>query len=86
MEELSKEIPPFVMTRGASKATELLNENLYNKVFTADIIPNEEVRMIYKIYFQLLDRNEIIELSTVEEFWKACCHYFIIEGNGKTGN
>lgn len=72
------------MTRGSSKANELLNENLYNKIFKGDFIPNEEVILIYKIYFQLIARNDIT-IANIHEFWKSCCQYFISEGKGKTG-
>jgi hypothetical protein len=82
---LNKEIPPFVMTRGSSKAIELLNENIYNKIFQESQDSNDEVKMIYRIFFQLLNKNDISGIKNNNEFWSAAKKYFVTEGVGKTG-
>lgn len=82
---MNKEIPGFTLTRGAVKAVELLNENIYNKIFVEGNNPADEIKLIYRIYFQLLNNKEISGIQDNKEFWKECSSYFLREGNGKTG-
>jgi hypothetical protein len=74
------------MTRGSSKAVELLNEPLYNKLFNPHIQPLEEVKLIYRIYFGLLNKRDITSIKDSNEFWEVACSYITYEGKGKTGN
>lgn len=69
------------------KAVELLNENMYNKLFCdSNSVPTNDALLIYKIYFQLI-KYPIVKLSNNKEvFWKECCKYFMYESGGKTGN
>jgi hypothetical protein len=61
--ELNSEIKPIEFTRGALKALSLLNEPEYQKIFDDDTIPSSDLILVYKIYFQLINKdNEIVNL------------------------
>jgi hypothetical protein len=77
--------PAFVMSRGANRAIDLLNENIYNKIFTQAQAPTDDVKLIYRIFFFLVNRGDIASIEGQNEFWSACSSYIMKEGNGKTG-
>lgn len=84
-EELIKEVNAFALSRGALKAVDLLNENMYNKIFSDGVIPQDDIILTYRLFFQLLDKNEVVAIKDTNEFWKKTCDYFLTEGAGKTG-
>jgi len=62
-EELNQQIKPIEYTRGALKALSLLNEPEYQKIFDDDTIPSSDLILVYKIYFQLINKDtDIINL------------------------
>jgi len=83
--ELTKEIPSFTVARGTIKAVELLNEAMYNKLFSNPVVPNEDILMPYRIYFQLVNHS-YAAIKDDKEFWENCCRYFLTENNGRTGD
>ena len=82
--ELTKEIPAFVVARGTTRAVELLNETMYNKLFTNTTVPNEDILMPYRIYFQLITHSHAA-IQNDKEFWENCCSFLMTQNNGKTG-
>ncbi len=75
--DLNEKLPsPFILTRGATKAVELLNDSLYAKIFKEDTIPIDDIIMIYRLFFYLTNNSQVAELSESREFWSACCHQF----------
>ena len=75
------------LSKGAIKAIRLLNESILNKLFTEDEnLSDDNILLIYHIYFQLINHP----LSKVKldkmNFWKKCCYYFTHEENGKIGD
>jgi hypothetical protein len=83
---LNKEQAPFALTRGALKAVELLNESLYYKLFTEGPIPNDDIILTYRIFFQLLNMKDYVDIRDNTEFWKKACDYFVNESNSKLGS
>lgn len=77
--------PAFVMSRGANRAIDLLNENIYNKIFTQAQVPTDDVKLIYRIFFFLINKGSIAIIEDQNEFWSECSSYIMKEGNGKTG-
>lgn len=73
-------------SKGSFKAIDLLNENLYNKIFECNYIPSDDIIHVYRIYFTLINNNQIKDIKEKTRFWERTCRYFIKEGNGKTGN
>jgi len=83
-EELARELSPFALTKGAIKAVDLLNTQIYTKIFNTTSVPNEDILFAYKLYFRLLNNEEITKLKGIE-FWIKCCNFFIKEDE-KTGD
>ena len=83
IDELTNEnFNEFILTRGASKAIELLNDKLYFKLFKNENFPNIEIIIVYKIYFQLVNKEKnIIEEKDIEIFWKKVKEYFLNKNN-----
>ena len=76
------------LTKGALKAINLLNEEILNRIFIEEKSPNKEILIVYKIYFQLINQQDIIktfDISDINIFWNKCKLYFR-EYGGKTGN
>jgi hypothetical protein len=80
---MSKEQPPFAMTRGAQKAVELLNEGLYFKLFEGPVA-HEDIILPYRIFFQLLNMPQA-GIVNQNEFWTSTCSFFAKEKDGKLG-
>lgn len=85
MEDLTKETPEFIVSRGALKAVEMLNDATYKKTFLDKIITNEEVIFAYRLYFQLFDFQELLCIKKNQEFFNKACDYFIEKSNGRIG-
>ena len=88
IEEIPKKlsINDLVLTKGALKAINLLNEEILNRLFIEDKPPNNEILFVYKIYFQLIKHEEIIKNAFDDNiFWEKCKKYFR-EFGGKTGD
>jgi hypothetical protein len=84
--DLTERLPnPFVLTRGASKAVELLNDGLYAKIFKDDTIPIDDIIMIYRLFFYLTNNPHIAEIDGNRQFWSACCNHFNSIANGQIG-
>jgi hypothetical protein len=83
---IPQEYQPFVMSRGANRAIDLLNEGIYNKIFTQGSHPSDDVKVIYRIFFYLCNKKDIATIEDNVEFWNVCSSYLINEGNGKTGS
>ncbi len=84
--DLTEKLPaPFVLTRGASKAVELLNDGLYAKIFKEDSIPIDDIIMVYRLFFYLINNPQLAEVEGSREFWSACCNHFNNIPNGQIG-
>ena len=83
IDELNNEnFNEFLLTRGSLKAIELLNDKLYFKLFKNENFPNIEIIIVYRIYFQLVNKEKnIIEENDIEIFWKKVKEYFINKNN-----
>ena len=84
--DLTEKLPsPFVLTRGASKAVELLNDGLYAKIFKEDSLPIDDIIMVYRLFFYLTNNPQLAEVSGSSEFWSECCKHFNNIPNGQIG-
>jgi hypothetical protein len=63
LDEIPKKlsINDFNLSKGALKAIDLLNEEIINRLFFEKIVPNNEIFIVYKIFFQLIKNQEIIQ-------------------------
>ena len=77
----------IILSKGAKKAIELLNESQLNHLFKNDDIPVDEILLIYRIYFQMINHPFAkIAKTDIEKFWEKCKIYFTKEQNGRTGD
>ncbi|MCQ2817497.1 MAG: hypothetical protein MJ252_09560, partial [archaeon] len=60
----------------------MLNNEMYINFFKDKKIPVQEVIILYRIYFQILKKEEIISLKEDNEFWEKASNY-ILEGTEK---
>jgi hypothetical protein len=74
------------LSRGTNKAVDLLNENLYNKLFTDQTVPKSDILLVYQLYFQIIKHPIIKFMDDPLIFWKETCKYFLNEAQGRTGN
>ena len=86
-EELTKPFNEFQIPKGPYKAVELLNNDLYCKIFKKDIIEKneEEICIIYRALLILLGEFEIASIFNDKKFWKKCIEYLSENSNGKIG-
>ncbi|MCQ2818444.1 MAG: hypothetical protein MJ252_14345, partial [archaeon] len=77
-EELTKDIPEFVLGRGGIKAVELLKEDLYAKIFKEPSPKHPDVLVVYKILLMFINKpteKEILKISDDSQFWPKFCEY-----------
>ena len=86
-EEENKEYPEFQMTKGAIRAIELLNNEKYNQLFKKNILDPKlnEIIVIYRLLFRLLNQHEICQIEDDSEFWIKVCDFFNEKGIDKLG-
>jgi hypothetical protein len=86
-EEINKSITEFSLSKGTIKAIELLNNELYDKIFKKSILEDnlKEILIIYRILFYLLSENEIAEIKDENLFWNKMREYLLNKSEGKIG-
>ena len=78
-EELNIEVPPFNLGRGTIKALELLDQESYLKVFLKPPEENKlnEIVIVYKIFCQLLKKEDLLYINDNREFWEKFSKYVV---------
>ena len=86
-DELSKPFGSFQVSRGPSKAVELLNIELYSKIFKKNKIDkkDEEKLIIFRALFILFGEFDIANIYNIDKFWEKCIEYINRNSNGKIG-
>ena len=76
----------IMLSKSAFKAIDLLNQKAYYTKFHEQRTPNDEILLVYKVYFLLLNNNnKVIELISDKSFddkdvlWLKIREYFIWE-------
>ena len=77
----------FVLSKDGKKAINLLNEPELSCLFKTIETPFDEIILIYRIYFQMINHSfALIAKTDIDNFWEKCRHYFLNEQNGKAGD
>ena len=86
-DELSKNFVEYQIPRGAAKAVELLNNELYSKLFKKPILEKNanEICTVYRVLFTIFGEYEIADIYGDQLFWIKCTEYMIKNSNGKIG-
>ena len=80
-----KDIESLAFSRGTTKAIDLLNENLYNKLFNEVEAPQDDILLVYMLYFQIIKHPLIKMFDNKQKFWNETCKYFLNGAQNKTG-
>lgn len=80
------EIQEFNLSKGATKAIELLNEKAYTLVFDDNKLPSKDVLLAYRVLFQLINFPDIHQGLDDAEYWRRVVSYLRSESKGKIGD
>ena len=80
------DVPTYKMGNSTEKSLNLINYN--NKIFHEKNLTSEQenIIIIYRIFFQLIKQSEISNIKNNKEFWIKCCNYINENGKDKTGD
>ena len=83
-EVLSESYSKFHLSRGASKAVELLNRDLYSKIFRRPVLDNNlsKIIVIYRILIIFMGQYEISNISEDMLFWVKFTEYLNSNSEG----
>ncbi len=60
---------------GALRAVDMLNGSSYRSIFFSKTISSPEVLIAYKLFFQLLDNQPIVQTEDEQVFFNKVCDY-----------
>ena len=77
----------FKLSKGSLKALTMLDDEKYNDIFKIEELnpPVNEIILIYRIFFELIDKEELTEIESDKKFWNEARNYFMENANGKVG-
>ena len=93
--EFSEDIlsnPPteFYISEETKNKITKLNKDENTQIFKKDLdIKNKDTNLLiklYKIFFILLDTEEIYSILNENNFWKKCCEYLVTNSKGNIGD
>ena len=86
-EELDSPKQAFSLSKGSIKAIDLLDDDTYNKIFKIEKLepPLDKIIIVYRIFFQLLNKKEYVKIKNDGLFWEKTRNYILNNNNGKTG-
>ena len=87
-EELNKSYIDFQLSRGASRAVKLLNNDMYSKIFRRPVLDNNlsKIYIAYRVLFLFFGEFEIANIPEDKLFWVKCTEYLNSNSNGKIGD
>ena len=86
-EELIEARHAFTLSKGSLKALDLLNSETYNNIFKKTQLqpPLNQIILIYRLFFQLIDKDELIDIENDKQFWEKTRKFILDKNEGKTG-
>ena len=86
-EELIDAKHAFSLSKGSLKALDLLNSEAYNNIFKVKKLnpPLDQIILIYRIFFQLIDKEELINIENDKIFWEKTRKFILENNEGKIG-
>ena len=72
-------LPEFKLNKGTIRAIECLKESLYIKIFKNEISMKilEEIEIIYKILFQLINKDNFVKIKDKKIFWSEISKFLL---------
>ena len=77
----------FQLSKGSMRAIQILDNEIYNNIFKSKELnpPLDKIILIYRIFFQLINREEINEIVSDKKFWEEARIYFLENDDNKIG-
>ena len=87
-EALNNPLPEFQLSKYSLKIIEELNQEVFLNIFYYDELPSKykEILVVYKLFIQLIKKENLLKITNDKEFWREISNYFIIEGKNKLGD
>ena len=81
------EVPNYEISTTVERSLGLINYN-NTKIFQVKELNSEqeEIIIIYRIFFQLIKQNEISNIKNNKEFWIKCCNFINENSQNKIGD
>ena len=77
----------FQLSKGSMRAIQILDNEIYNNIFKSKELnpPLDKIILIYRIFFQLINQEEINEIVSDKKFWNEARIYFLENDDNKIG-
>ena len=77
----------FQLSKGSMRAIQILDNEIYNNIFKSKELnpPLDKIILIYRIFFQLINQEEINEIVSDKKFWEEARIYFLENDGNKIG-
>ena len=87
-EDIDSQNNDFSLSQSSTKALKLLNDDNYNKIFRTKKLepPLNEILLIYRIFFQLIGKEELVNIESDKKFWQKTRTYILSNNNDETGS
>ena len=87
-EELNKPYIEFQLSRGASRAVQLLNNDMYSKIFRRPVLDSNlsKIYIAYRVLFLFFGEFEIANIPVDKLFWVKSTEYLNSNSKGKIGD
>ena len=85
-EDYKSKIPPFQLGKAGLKALEKLNEDSYHKLFLSEEVPNKDIIFIYRLFLQLINKQNQVEIKNDKEFWEMAKNIIYYSKKDKFGD
>ena len=86
-EEYTAEITPFTLNKTGMKALEKLNEEKnYQEIFISETIPKKDLIFIYRLFLQLISKDNKKNNQTDNDFWKSAKDIIFTNRKAKLGD
>ena len=87
-EEIDSQNNEFSLSQSSIKALKLLNDNSYNAIFRTKKLepPLNEILLIYRLFFQLIEKEELVNIESDKKFWHKARNYILSNNNDETGS
>ena len=81
-------LPEFKLNKGTIRAIECLKESLYIKIFKNEVSMKilEEIEIIYKILFQLINKDNFVKIKDKKIFWSEISKFLLENMNENLAN
>ena len=87
-DEIDSQNNEFSLSQSSIKALKLLNDNSYNAIFRTKKLepPLNEIILIYRLFFQLIEKEELVNIESDKKFWHKARNYILSNNNDETGS